>query len=516
MMQNFKKVAIAVSISLAVTSCSSTGDYGGISTTTLIGCAGGMIVGGLAGKAIGGKEGTWIGAGVGALVGCSVGYYWAQREAKLAEAAAKQDVEVEFERIGSPDDDEVDSMVVVQSKAIIEAEASGNTEKIEQVVGDSEVVGLSATVKGDIFRSGQTSISSRKHKRFFSQYAETVKPSGSAVLIVGHTDNTGSAKVNADVSLKRASSVARELIRNGIPKENIYIYGAGESQPIASNNSAKGRAENRRIEVVTLDNKPEYVTNYVRYKATEPSYAKLRTTDNIAKRSKTVSQQVAKGQATSTQSTAAMHDVIDKNNRRSSNSRSFVDFGGEAYRGTDENLFVYIGARESNSFSIIGQAVANTLEESSCVYDEPSVTTPVFKISDDTRRTTDYLPGMNRTAWGGEVNDHLVALAPLAVDRSTLEATESPSIYVYEDYASNKKVKPQKTLKAVDVNIYNGSEGVIYRAFVQDKNYPIKCIDIAVDKKHNQGVFSAFAGKIYYQGPKGLMIADYKPGKIKS
>ncbi|MEZ9718646.1 hypothetical protein A9259_17155 [Vibrio cyclitrophicus] len=513
-MQNFKKAAIAVSLSLAVSSCSSTGNYGGINTTTLIGCAGGMIVGGLAGKAIGGKKGAWIGAGVGALVGCSVGYYWAQREAKLAEAAEKQNVDVEFERIGSQDDSEVDGMVVVQSKAIIEAEKAGNTEQIESVVGDSEVVGLSATVKGDIFQTGQTDISSAKHKRFFKTYADTVKPSGSAVLIVGHTDNTGSAKINAEVSLKRARSVARELILNGIPKENIYIYGAGESQPITSNNSTRGRAENRRIEVVTLDNKPEYITNYVRYKATEPSYAKLRTTDNIAKRSKTVSQQVTKGQATSVQSTTAVKDLIDKNNRRSISNSSYVDFGGESYQGTGNNLFAYIGARESNNFSIIGQAVANTLEESSCVYDEPSVTTPLFKISDDPRRTTDYLPGMNRTAWGAEVNEHLVALAPLAVDRSSLEPTESPSIYVYEGYALNKKVKPQKTHKVVDVNIYNGSEGVIYRAFVQDKNYPIKCVDIAVNKKHDKGVFSAFAGSIYYQGPKGLMIAEYKPGKI--
>lgn len=245
---------------------------------------GGLIVGGLAGKVIGGNEGAWIGAGVGALVGCSLGYYWAQREAKLAEAAQKQGVDVEFERIGAAEGDGVESMVAVQSKAIIAAENSGQKEKIEHVVGKSEIVGLSATVKGDIFRTGQTSISSQKHKRFFSNYAETVKTSDSAVLIVGHTDNTGSAKVNADVSLKRARSVAEELIRNGIPQENIYIYGAGESQPIASNTTTAGRADNRRIEVVTLSNKPEYVTNYVKYKASEPSYAKIRTTDNIAKK----------------------------------------------------------------------------------------------------------------------------------------------------------------------------------------------------------------------------------------
>ncbi|KDM91861.1 OmpA family protein [Photobacterium galatheae] len=513
-MQNIKKVALVVSASLALTSCSSTGDYGGISTATWIGCAGGMIVGGLAGKAIGDNQGALIGAGIGALVGCSVGFFWAQREASLAEAAEKQNVDVEFERIGATEDETVESMVMVQSKAIIQAEEAGDTKQIEQVVDGSDVVGLSATVKGDIFRTGQTSISSRKHKQFFREYSETMKSSGSAVLIVGHTDSTGSAKVNANVSLKRASSVAAELIRNGFPPENIYVYGAGESQPIATNNTATGRADNRRIEIVTLDNKPEYVSSYIKYKATEPAYAKLRTTDNIAKRSKTVTQQVAQGKANSDASSKAMQEVFGKEHQRSAKSRSYIDFGGEVYRGHEENLFTYIGARNLNRFSIIGQAVASTIEETSCVYDEPTVTTPLMKYSEHRVRTTDYLPGMNRTAWGGKVNEHLVALAPLAVDKSTLEATETPMVFVYEQYSSNPKAKAIKTKKNVDVNIYNGTEGVIYRAFIQDEKYPIKCIDIAVNKKHQNGKFSAFAGKIYYQGPNGLMMADYKPGKI--
>lgn len=511
-MPRFKQVAVAVSIALSITSCSNTGDFGGISSTTLIGCAGGMIVGGLAGNAIGGDKGAWIGAGVGALVGCSVGYYWAQREEKLALAAEKEAVEVEFERVGSSEEE--GQMVAVQSRAIIEAEKSGNTERIEKVIGSSEVVGLSATVKGDIFKSGQTSISSKKHQRFFSQYAETVKPSGSAILIVGHTDSTGSAQLNAKISLERATSVAKQLIKNGIPKENIYVYGAGESQPIASNNSVQGRAENRRIEVVTLENKPEYVTSYVKYKATEPSFAKMRTTDNIASRSQTVSQQVNKGMAHSQQTSEAAKEVINKDNRRSLSSRAFVDFGGQLYEGLDDNLFAYIGAQESNRFSLIGQAVANTLEESSCVYDEPSVTTGLKQLVDDNLRTTDYLPGMNKTAWGAKVNDHLVALAPVAVDRHKLVVTETPQLYVYQGYGRNSNVKPAKTQKDVHVNIYNGTKGVIYRAFVQEENYPIKCIDIAANKTHSNGNFSSFAGKIYYQGPKGLMIADYKPGKL--
>lgn len=190
-----------------------------------------------------------------------------------------------------------------------------------------------------------------------------------------------------------------------------------------------------------------------------------------------------------------MSDVIAKDNVRSVNSRQFIDFGGAIYQGNEDNLFAYIGAKETNSFSIIGQAVAGALEETSCVYDEPSVTTSLYKVSEKTLSTTDYLPGMNRTAWWGKVNEHGIGMAPLAVDRSTLDITENPTISVYKNYSSNRQAKPMKTAKMVDVNIYNGSEGVIYRAFIKDKNYPIKCIDIAVDKKHKNGTFNAFAEK---------------------
>lgn len=69
------------------------------------------------------------------------------------------------------------------------------------------------------------------------------------VDIVGHTDSTGSQELNQSLSQRRAQSVANYLTANGVPGQRISAYGAGPSQPIASNSTDAGRAQNRRVEI---------------------------------------------------------------------------------------------------------------------------------------------------------------------------------------------------------------------------------------------------------------------------
>jgi outer membrane protein OmpA-like peptidoglycan-associated protein len=68
--------------------------------------------------------------------------------------------------------------------------------------------------------------------------------------IVGHTDNTGEASYNADLSNRRASSVASVLIGAGVSSSRVTATGRGEDAPIASNLTPEGRAKNRRVEVI--------------------------------------------------------------------------------------------------------------------------------------------------------------------------------------------------------------------------------------------------------------------------
>lgn len=72
----------------------------------------------------------------------------------------------------------------------------------------------------------------------------------STVEIQGHTDNTGSAAYNQDLSERRARAVTSVLASNGVSQGRLRAVGYGEDQPIASNLSPEGRAQNRRVQVV--------------------------------------------------------------------------------------------------------------------------------------------------------------------------------------------------------------------------------------------------------------------------
>jgi outer membrane protein OmpA-like peptidoglycan-associated protein len=69
------------------------------------------------------------------------------------------------------------------------------------------------------------------------------------VLIVGHTDATGTDSYNQNLSQRRAAAAKAYLVSRGVPAERIRTEGLGESEPVASNTTADGQAQNRRVEV---------------------------------------------------------------------------------------------------------------------------------------------------------------------------------------------------------------------------------------------------------------------------
>jgi OOP family OmpA-OmpF porin len=100
---------------------------------------------------------------------------------------------------------------------------------------------------------------------FFDFDKSTLKPEGRKILdqvadqtrsinletiiAVGHTDSIGTEAYNQKLSERRAASVKSYLVSKGVPADRIYTEGKGESQPIASNKTAEGRAKNRRVEI---------------------------------------------------------------------------------------------------------------------------------------------------------------------------------------------------------------------------------------------------------------------------
>ncbi|MEM7237612.1 MAG: OmpA family protein, partial [Pseudomonadota bacterium] len=67
--------------------------------------------------------------------------------------------------------------------------------------------------------------------------------------VVGHTDSTGSAEYNQDLSERRAGSVANYFRSRGVAPARIATYGQGETVPVATNDTESGRQENRRVEL---------------------------------------------------------------------------------------------------------------------------------------------------------------------------------------------------------------------------------------------------------------------------
>ena len=70
------------------------------------------------------------------------------------------------------------------------------------------------------------------------------------VDVVGHADSTGPADYNQTLSEQRASAVGGYLIAQGVMRDRFYIGGMGERAPIASNDTAYGREQNRRVEIL--------------------------------------------------------------------------------------------------------------------------------------------------------------------------------------------------------------------------------------------------------------------------
>jgi len=74
-------------------------------------------------------------------------------------------------------------------------------------------------------------------------------PEDATIQVIGYTDSIGSEKYNKDLSMRRAQAAQEYLVSNGVDQKRIVISGMGESNPVASNATADGRAMNRRVEV---------------------------------------------------------------------------------------------------------------------------------------------------------------------------------------------------------------------------------------------------------------------------
>jgi outer membrane protein OmpA-like peptidoglycan-associated protein len=111
--------------------------------------------------------------------------------------------------------------------------------------------GVVITISGEVlFASGKHTLLPIAQSKL-EDVAKALKDQGyKAILVEGHTDSRGSAKKNEELSFQRADSVRSYLVSRGITAEKIKATGIGPSRPVATNDTAEGRANNRRVELV--------------------------------------------------------------------------------------------------------------------------------------------------------------------------------------------------------------------------------------------------------------------------
>jgi len=183
------------------------------------------------------QKGAAIGAGAGGAVGGVIGYASGATVAGILIGAAVGGVAGGF--IGNYMD---------KQAAEIERDIEGA--KVERV-GEGIKITFSSGILFDVDKSNLKD----PYKGELSQLATILnKYEDTNILLAGHTDSTGSDEYNLGLSSRRAESVANYLATQNVNRVRFSTEGYGKTDPIASNETAEGRAQNRRVEVAIWAN----------------------------------------------------------------------------------------------------------------------------------------------------------------------------------------------------------------------------------------------------------------------
>jgi outer membrane protein OmpA-like peptidoglycan-associated protein len=205
--------ALAGLASLGLSACVTDPDTGQQRISkAAIGGIGGALGGYLLGDIVGGRRDRTekiVGAGIGAVAGAGIGYYLDQQERELRQKTAGTGIDVVRD-------------------------------------GDSLLLNMPSQVTFDV----DSSAVKPEFRNTLNDVASTlVQYESTYIDVYGHTDSTGSDAYNQSLSERRAQSVASYLSSRGVQSARLATRGFGESQPVASNTTEDGRAQNRRVEI---------------------------------------------------------------------------------------------------------------------------------------------------------------------------------------------------------------------------------------------------------------------------
>ncbi|MBC7314262.1 MAG: OmpA family protein [Rhizobium sp.] len=211
-----KKLSILALAATYLTACTTTDPYTGEQKTSNLagGAVLGAALGAVGGAVIGGggrdsRNGALIGAGIGALAGGAIGNYMDNQEAELR------------------------------------AQLQGTGISVTRM-GDRIILNMPSNIT---FATDQDQVIPQFYPTLNSVAIVLRKFEKTLIDVNGHTDSTGSVAHNEALSERRAMSVASYLNSQGVDPRRVSALGFGPSQPIASNATADGRAQNRRVEI---------------------------------------------------------------------------------------------------------------------------------------------------------------------------------------------------------------------------------------------------------------------------
>ncbi len=154
---------------------------------------------------------------------------------------------------GCPDlDNDLDGIPDVSDKCPTQPETFNNVDDTDGCP-DAKEIGKQFTLRGINFESGSAALTPDSHPVLDQVVASMNAYPEVRIEIRGHTDSQGPAAFNLELSQKRAQSVRQYLINGGIAGDRMTAVGVGEEEPISSNGTPEGRAQNRRIEFKRLN-----------------------------------------------------------------------------------------------------------------------------------------------------------------------------------------------------------------------------------------------------------------------
>jgi outer membrane protein OmpA-like peptidoglycan-associated protein len=180
----------------------------------------------------------------------------AQDELRAANAKSRLDMASKTNQIATERDlEQTRAQLQAEQQRRQEAEraASEALSKLSSIASvKQEPRGVVITLSGAVIFASNKSDLLPTAKAKLNQVAEALKKSDPSARfeVDGYTDSRGPLQLNQDLSQRRAEAVRTYLVSQGVPDERITAQGLGPSNPVADNNTAEGRANNRRVEII--------------------------------------------------------------------------------------------------------------------------------------------------------------------------------------------------------------------------------------------------------------------------